>query len=150
MSPDTKLIELALIEHMSRVKREVQEYHSSGYHGPIIKCGDNHLRYIPQRKLWEDPEFPQMQPFAPDDGRVRFCINDVYATTYYTADANAPAVIILCYHGKGAYSHRNVGIFKDWNLPLDGLELDFLEDFLSLTILHEFLHAMDEQQCKFS
>lgn len=132
---------------MSKVKGQVKEYRSSGRHGPIIKCGDEHLTEIPNRG-WIDLEFPQMKFTLPADGGNKFCDGTRFGFTYQVMDRDVPAVVVLCDTGKPAYSHPYVGIFTDWNIPMEGLDLTELEDFLSMTILHEFLHAIDDTQCK--
>ncbi|KAI1950568.1 hypothetical protein LOZ57_002131 [Ophidiomyces ophidiicola] len=134
--------------YMERVPKEVGEHSRGPQIGAIlIKCGDRHLiesSYRPGDYL--DFDWPRMRPTSNIYG-TRFCSGDHLAITYETGQENPRAVVLLCETPSGDLKFHEVAIVENWNdAAVEGIEVDLLEDFMSVTLLHEFLHGIDGDQ----
>ncbi|KMO99923.1 hypothetical protein CIHG_06126 [Coccidioides immitis H538.4] len=132
---------------MKRVKQEVGEHtRTRPYGAAIIKCGDDHMVEVPNRPgHFLDREFlTTMRPTVMPANRRQVCVPGVIAVTYELGRNNPQSAVLLCLNRNGDPVPEENAILEGWNDPLvESESLNLLESYLSVTMLHEFLHAID-------
>ncbi|EEP75366.1 predicted protein [Uncinocarpus reesii 1704] len=138
---------VATLEWMRVIVNEMGQFKGIGPNDQtMIKCGAADMVPIQHRPgFWFDREYPMMSPVRPATNRRMFCDPEVSAFTYIVDEPNGrpEAIVVICMQPDGPFwPHGRIRVASEWNEPLiEGESLDIFENHLSLTLLHEFMHA---------